>query len=90
LEKPFAEQSRTRSFSNDELRLVIAALNQAPNQIAATWLMPFHTANRLRQTLKMQWSWIDFEKKYLILAERRELRQRRRGGSQGRAPFLRT
>ena len=30
LEKPFAEQPRTRSFGNDELRLLIAALTRAP------------------------------------------------------------
>ena len=29
--------------------------------------MLFYTANRLRETLKMQWAWIDFEKKYLVL-----------------------
>jgi len=67
LEKPFAEQPRTRSFGNDELRLLIAALTRAPKQIAAVWLMLFYTANRLRETLKMQWTWIDFEKKYLVL-----------------------
>ena len=67
LEKPFAEQPRTRSFGNDELRLLIAALTRAPKQIAAVWLMLFYTANRLRETLKMQWVWIDFEKKYLVL-----------------------
>jgi integrase len=67
LEKPFAEQPRTRSFSNDELRLLVAALTRAPKQIAAVWLMLFYTANRLRETLKMQWAWIDFEKKYLVL-----------------------
>jgi integrase len=67
LEKPFAERPRTRSFSNDELRLLVAALNRAPKQIAAVWLMLFYTANRLRETLKMQWAWIDFEKKYLVL-----------------------
>jgi integrase len=67
LEKPFAEQPRTRSFGNDELRLLIAALTRAPKQIAAIWLMLFYTANRLRETLKMQWTWIDFEKKYLVL-----------------------
>jgi integrase len=67
LEKPFAEQPRTRSFSNDELRQLFAALAQAPKQIAAIWLMLLFTANRLRETLKMEWSWIDFEKKYLVL-----------------------
>jgi integrase len=67
LEKPFGEQPRTRTFSNEELRLLIAALNRAPKQIAAVWLMLFYTANRLRETLKMQWAWIDFEKKYMVL-----------------------
>ncbi len=67
LEKPFAEQPRTRSFGNDELRRLFGALARAPKQIAALWLMLFYTANRLRETLKMQWVWIDFEKKYLVL-----------------------
>src|SRR5713101_1271767 len=67
LEKPFLEQPRTRSFGNDELRRLFAALTEAPKQIAAVWLMLFYTANRLRETLKIQWAWIDFEKKYLVL-----------------------
>lgn len=29
--------------------------------------MLFYTANRLRETLKMEWAWIDLEKKYLVL-----------------------
>jgi len=67
LEKPFAEQPRTRSLSNDELRRLFKALAKAPKQIAATWLMLFYTANRLRETLKMEWAWIDLEKGYLVL-----------------------
>jgi integrase len=67
LEKPFAEQPRTRSFGNDELRRLFGALSTAPRQISAIWLLLFYTANRLRETLKMQWAWIDFEKKYLVL-----------------------
>jgi len=67
LEKPFAEQPRMRSFGNDELRRLFGALTLAPKQIAAVWLMLFYTANRLRETLKIQWAWIDFEKKYLVL-----------------------
>jgi len=67
LEKPFAEQKRTRIFSNDELRRLFGALKQAPKQITALWLMLFYTGNRLRETLKMEWSWIDREKGYLIL-----------------------
>jgi integrase len=67
LEKPFSEQPRTRSLSNDELRLLFKALAQAPRQITAVWLMLFYSANRLRETLKMEWAWIDFEKKYLVL-----------------------
>jgi integrase len=67
LEKPFSEQPRTRSISNDELRLLFEALSQAPRLITAVWLMLFYTANRLRETLKMEWAWIDLEKKYLVL-----------------------
>jgi integrase len=67
LEKPFAEQPRTRSFGNDELRRLFGALAKAPKQIAAVWLMLFYTATRLRETLRMEWTWIDFEKKYLVL-----------------------
>ena len=67
LEKPFAEQPRTRTLSNDELRRLFRALAQAPKQIAAAWLMLFYTANRLRETLKMEWAWIDLEKGYLVL-----------------------
>jgi integrase len=69
LEKPFAEQKRTRVFSNDELRRLFKALEKAPKQIAGLWLMLFYTANRLRETLRMEWSWIDREKKYLVLPE---------------------
>lgn len=67
LEKPFSEQPRTRSLSNDGLRRLFKALAQAPKQIAAVWLMLLYTVNRLRETLKMEWAWIDFEKKYLVL-----------------------
>jgi integrase len=67
LEKPFAEQPRTRSFGNDELRRLFGALAKAPKQIAAVWLMLFYTATRLRETLRMEWTWIDLEKKYLVL-----------------------
>jgi integrase len=66
-EKPFEEQPRTRSFSNDEIRRLIAALAQAPKQVAAVWLMLLYTGNRLRETLRLEWAWIDFEKKHLVL-----------------------
>jgi integrase len=67
LEKPFAEQKRARTFSNDELRRLFEALKKAPKQIAGLWLLLFYTGNRLRETLKMEWAWIDDEKKYLVL-----------------------
>jgi integrase len=67
LEKPFAEQKRTRTFANDELRRLFGALKTAPKQIAGLWLMLFYTGNRLRETLKIEWSWIDRERKYLVL-----------------------
>lgn len=67
LEKPFAEQKRTKTFGNDELRRLFEALKKAPKQIAGLWLMLFYTGNRLRETLKMEWSWIDREKKYVVL-----------------------
>jgi integrase len=67
LEKPFVEQRRSRTFSNDELRRLFAALEHAPKQIAGLWLMLFYTGNRLRETLRMEWSWIDREKKHLVL-----------------------
>jgi integrase len=67
LEKPFEEQKRARTFSNDELRRLFKALKQVPKQIAALWLMLLYTGNRLRETLKMEWSWIDEEKGYLVL-----------------------
>jgi integrase len=67
LDKPFAEQKRTKSFSNDELRRLFEALKEAPKQIAGLWLMLLYTGNRLRETLKMEWSWIDREKKYVVL-----------------------
>ena len=54
-------------FSNDELRRLFGALKLAPKQIAGLWLMLFYTGNRLRETLKMEWSWIDHEKGYLVL-----------------------
>jgi len=56
LEKPFAEEKRARTFNNDELRRLFEALKAAPKQIAALWLMLFYTGNRLRETLKMEWS----------------------------------
>lgn len=67
LEKPFAEQKRERTFSNDELRRLLEALKTVPKQIAGLWLMLLYTGNRLRETLKMEWSWIDEEKKFVIL-----------------------
>ena len=67
LDKPFTEQPRTRSLSNDELRRLFKALGEAPKQIAAVWLMLLYTGNRLRETLKMEWTWVDMEKRYLIL-----------------------
>jgi integrase len=67
LDKPFAEQKRTKTFGNDELRRLFGALKQSPKQIAGLWLMLFYTGNRLRETLKMEWSWIDREKKYVVL-----------------------
>ncbi len=67
LEKPFAEQKRTRTFGNEELRRLFEALKKAPKQIAGLWLMLFYTGNRLRETLKIEWSWIDREKKYMVL-----------------------
>jgi integrase len=67
LEKPFAEQKRTKMFGNDELRRLFQALKKAPKQIAGLWLMLFYTGNRLRETLKMEWAWIDRERKYVVL-----------------------
>jgi integrase len=67
LEKPFEEAKRSRTFSNDELRRLFGALKEAPVQIAGLWLLLFYTGNRLRETLKMEWSWIDEEKGYLVL-----------------------
>ena len=67
LEKPFEEQKRARTFGNDELRRLFDALKHVPKQISALWLMLFYTGNRLRETLKMEWCWIDDEKGYLIL-----------------------
>ena len=67
LDKPFAEQKRTKTFGNDELRRLFEALKKAPKQIAGLWLMLFYTGNRLRETLKMEWSWVDREKKYTVL-----------------------
>lgn len=43
------------------------ALKEAPKQIAALWLMLFYTGNRLRETPRMERSWIDREKGYLVL-----------------------
>jgi hypothetical protein len=67
LEKPFEEQKRSRTFSNEELRRLVGALKKAPKQIAGLWLLLLYTGNRLRETLKMEWAWIDKEKKYVIL-----------------------
>jgi integrase len=67
LEKPFAEQKRTRTFGNDEMRRLFEALKSSPKQVAGLWLMLFYTGNRLRETLKMEWSWIDREKQYVVL-----------------------
>ncbi len=67
LEKPFSEQKRSRTFSNEELRRLVEALKQAPKQIAGLWLMLLYTGNRLRETLKIEWRWIDREKRYLVL-----------------------
>jgi len=67
LEKPFAEHKRARTFSNAELRRLFSALKEAPKQIAGLWLLLFYTGNRLRETLKMEWSWIDDEKAYLVV-----------------------
>ena len=67
LEKPFAEQPRARTFSNEELRRLFEALKQAPKPIAALWLMLLYTGNRLRETLRIEWSWVDREKQYLVL-----------------------
>ena len=67
LEKPFSEQKRSRTFSNDELRRLCEALKQAPKQIAGLWLMLLYTGNRLRETLRIEWSWVDREKRYLVL-----------------------
>ena len=69
LEKPFAEQKRARTFSNDEFRRLFEALAEAPKQIAGLWLLLFYTGNRLRETLRMEWSWIDSEKGYLVLPD---------------------
>src|SRR5258707_7837408 len=66
LEKPFSEQKRSRTFSNEELRRLVEALKQAPKQIAGLWLMLLYTGNRLRETLKIEWRWIDREKAYLV------------------------
>jgi integrase len=52
---------------NDELRRLIAALAQAPKQVAAVWLMLLYTGNRLRETLRLEWAWIDFKTKHLVL-----------------------
>jgi integrase len=67
LEKAFSENKRSRTFSNDELRRICEALKQAPKQIAGLWLMLLYTGNRLRETLKIEWAWIDREKRYLVL-----------------------
>jgi integrase len=67
LEKPFQEEKRSRTFNNDELRRLFAALKKAPKQIAALWLMLLFTGNRLRETLKMEWSWVDEERGYVTL-----------------------
>jgi integrase len=68
LEKPFSEKKRSRTFSNDELRRLCEAFKQATKQIAGLWLMLLYTGNRLRETLKMEWAWIDREKRYLVLS----------------------
>jgi integrase len=71
LEKPFAEQKRARTFSNDELRRLFEALKKAPKQIAGLWRLLFYTGNWLRETVKMEWAWIDDEKKSRTTTRRR-------------------
>jgi integrase len=67
IKKPHAEQARDRVFSNDELRRILEALKTEPKQIAALWILLLLTGNRLRETLKIEWAWVDSEDKVLVL-----------------------
>src|SRR5258707_12970527 len=80
LEKPFSEQKRSRTFSNEELRRLVEALKQAPKQIAGLWLMLLYTGNRLRETLKIEWRRIGREKPHRVLPGSGTTKQREAPG----------
>ncbi len=61
-----AENKSTRLFNNEELRRIVGSLKQAPKQMVGLWLTLFYAGNLLRETLKMQRSWIDWERNYLL------------------------
>ncbi len=67
LTQPYREQPRTRAFDHAELGRIFGALRQAPEQVTAIWLLLFYTGNRLRETLRTEWAWINFDERYLLL-----------------------
>jgi integrase len=67
IERIGQEAPRTRTYNNDELRKLLTALRKTPKQIAGLWLFLLYSGNRLRETLKMEWAWVDPEKQQIIL-----------------------
>jgi integrase len=67
LEKPHREEVRTRTFTDKEIERIFTALADEPRQMTGLWLLLFFTGNRLRETLKAEWAWINDRDRYLLL-----------------------
>lgn len=66
LEKPHHEEVRTRSFTDREIRNIVAALTEEPKQMAGMWLLLFYTGSRLREVLKAEWAWVHDHDRYIV------------------------
>jgi len=60
IEKPAQERKATRTFSNDEVRRIFAAV--VGTELRDVVPLIFHTATRSEETRAMRWSHLDFER----------------------------
>lgn len=67
LQRPHSEEVRTRTFGSDDLRRIFDALRAEPPRLAGLWVMLFLTGNRLTETLRCEWAWLNEREQYLLL-----------------------
>jgi integrase len=60
LDKPAAERTRTRTYSNGEIRALLSAVGET--DLVDFLPLLFHTATRSEETRAMKWAHVDFER----------------------------